>query len=247
MSSSAVSSSAPAARFTSSPLPASLVSDLRGLNALSEGQLQQLFSIAVASLEGRSENAEAELLCFTAEQAVNERPLRLCLSALLFVLSGCLRRSLSADVLQEELTRLQLSAATAASLAALWRPAAVQLSSRLSESCAVRQRGVRAAVELRSDGGVVAARLGGSDLPAAQAQHRQRHAPAGHCALHQPPERSAAAAPNTAPLTVARYLLLLPPAAGRAYGSRWSTERCDIEQRCLPLTVLCPLPRCVQS
>ena len=136
MSSSAVSppsvSSSSSPRFTSAPLPASLVSDLKGLNALSDSQLQQLFSVAVASLEGRSEEAEAELLSFALEHAVNERPLRVCLSSLLFVLSGCLHRSLSADVLQEELTRLQLSAAAASSLSGLWRPAAVRLSGRLS-------------------------------------------------------------------------------------------------------------------
>ena len=122
-------------RFTSNPLPPTLLSDLKGLSALSEEeQLPEVFAIAVLFLSGDSDTAEARLSFFAAERGVNEKPLRLLLSALLFVLSASLRRNLSAELLQEDLQRLQVSPSTASAVSALWRSAFVELSGRAASA-----------------------------------------------------------------------------------------------------------------
>ena len=123
------SSSSSTFRFTSDPLPPTLLSDLKGLSALSEEeQLPEVFAIAVLFLSGDSDAAEGRLSAFAEARGAQPKPLRLLLSALLFVLSGSLRRCLSAEVLLEELQRLQVKASTASAVSALWRSAFVELS-----------------------------------------------------------------------------------------------------------------------
>ena len=130
-SSPASSSTSSAYRFTSDALPPTLLADLKGLSALSEAeQLPELFAIAVAFLSGDAEGAEALLTAFSVRHGVNDRPLRLLLSALLFVLSASLRRCLSAEVLLEDLQRLAVKPSVASALSSLWRAAFVELSGR---------------------------------------------------------------------------------------------------------------------
>jgi len=127
-----VASSPSLHRLTSDPLPPTLLSDIKGLNALSEQQIQQLFAIAVRSLEGQTAAAEEEVAAFAHQHSVNEKPLRLVVSALLFVLSASLHRSLSADVLMEELQKLSVSAAASSTLSTLWRGCFVDLTGLVS-------------------------------------------------------------------------------------------------------------------
>ena len=108
-------------RFTSDPLPATLLSDLKGLNSLNESQLTEVFAIARSFLASHSAAAEQSLAAFSAAHSVMQKPLRLLLSALLYVLSASLQRNLSADVLSDELTRLHLDPLVAATVSAQYR------------------------------------------------------------------------------------------------------------------------------
>jgi len=114
-------------RFTSDPLPATLLSDLKGLNSLDQSQLGSVFDIARSFLTSHSAQAEQLLAAFSAAHQVNEKPLRLLLSSLLYVLSAALQRNLSADVLSDDLTRLNLTPAAATALSAHYRSAVQQL------------------------------------------------------------------------------------------------------------------------
>ena len=121
-------------RFTSDPLPSTLLSDLKGLNSLNEQQLVEVFSIARSFLSSQPDQAEQLLAAFSASQHVNEKPLRLLLSSLLYVLSAVLQRNLSADVLTDDLTRLHLTASTAATLSGQYRTAVQQLQAESMRS-----------------------------------------------------------------------------------------------------------------
>ena len=118
---------AAAYRFTSEPLPTTLLSDLKGLNSLNESQLGEVFDIARSFLTSHAEHAEQLLSAFSAAYAVNEKPLRLLLSSFLYVLSAALQRNLSADALADDLARLHLSPAAASDLSGHYRQCVQQL------------------------------------------------------------------------------------------------------------------------
>ena len=112
-------------RFTNSPLPSTLLTDLKALNALTEDQLHTLFNIAVHYLSGaqqqhqqqqqqqqQHQTADEELEFFTRTHNVNIKPLRATLSGLLFILSAALQKNLSAESLSEDLTHCALNADT---------------------------------------------------------------------------------------------------------------------------------------
>ena len=114
-------------RFTSDPLPTTLLSDLKGLNSLNEMQLAEVFDIARSFLTSHSAHAEQLLSAFSSSHSVNEKPLRQLLSSLLYVLSAALQRNLSADVLADDLTRLNLTPLAATTLSGHYRSCVQQL------------------------------------------------------------------------------------------------------------------------
>lgn len=118
-------------RFTSDPLPATLLSDLKGLNSLNEQQLSEVFTIAHSFLTSHTAEADALLSAFSTAHSVNEKPLRLLLSSLLYVLSAAIQRNLSPESLTDDLTHLNLTQPTAATLASLYKAAVGSLQAEL--------------------------------------------------------------------------------------------------------------------
>ena len=121
-------------RFTSDPLPTTLLSDLKGLNSLNDAQLAEVFAIARSFLTSHSAQAEQLLAAFSSSHHVKEKPLRLLLSSLLYVLSAALQRNLSADVLSDDLTRLHLTPAAASTLSSHYRSCVQQLQAEAVRS-----------------------------------------------------------------------------------------------------------------
>lgn len=115
-------------RITTQEVPPNVVTDMKNLTAFTTEQLTQYTPICLQLCNGFIQSAEEQLAQFAAQFGIKIRPLRAITSSFTWVLSECLQRNLSGDVLKDELMKFGWSEENATIVSEEWKNSFVILT-----------------------------------------------------------------------------------------------------------------------
>ncbi|GAB5354728.1 hypothetical protein AAMO2058_000144300 [Amorphochlora amoebiformis] len=109
-----------------------IVSDLQNLDKLSEQQLQQIVGFTLTTLT-HGQLPEEQISEFAKENGIKPKGLKQMLSGLLFFLSDCLRRNLSAESVSGDLIKMGIKEKAASVVGKLWKGKFAKLAKVMKE------------------------------------------------------------------------------------------------------------------
>jgi hypothetical protein len=116
-------------RFTAQEIPATVLTDMKNLTAFTTEQLIQYIPICFELCNGFISSAEEQLTTFATQFGIKLRPLRAITSSITWVLTECLQRNLSGEVLRDELCKFGWSEEHAKLVSDEWKKSFVILTS----------------------------------------------------------------------------------------------------------------------